>query len=1070
MTRVRALLHGLASLTALVALIGGVPWALLRWGRLPDLSSGSWWSQLTDSAMSDTAVFAVLTVAAWAAWAIFAVSVAVEAVAGLRGLHAPHITLAGPLQLLARNLVVPVLILLSLAQHQPALASTSSPAGPLPSRADATTLIVDFNATPPEPTASTDPTVPEAPPPNATMTAAPAATAIVVERNDNPWRLAEEHLGDGMRWRELFDLNRGTPQPDGRAWTDPQVILPGWHLRLPATSAPVDDAASEPRHNGQVVYVVESGDTLSGIARDHLGDPARYAEIFDANRDREQPDGRRLTDPNLIRPGWHLYLPPETGAPPSTEAPTPPETAEAPIPDPTPTPDESARPPVTAPIPTAPSTVVPAPASTPTTVPSPTMPSTTVPSPPQTTGPHSTDEHGSSSPVPLMAGISGAVVLATGLALRIRTLRRRRATRGARHSHVPTIPAVEAVVAAADVPLVRWAGQHLARMVGTLDRRRLTAAPIAVELSEEAGLEVLWDDSQQAPAPVGWSVTDGGWAWRLAYDPEAPVPADELPAAIPALVTVGVRDGRQLMIDLEAFGVLTVSGPDERAEALVRSLAVELATGNDVSDAYVSTVGIDSGLDGHVDRVTVSDLDTAAQHADGARRSIRDVLDHVGINDTFRARAGDTTPIEATIVIAHSSGRDLPACLTSVPPRCGVAVVLSTDTSPTTGARILLDDTGLARLEPLGIEFIAAGMPRDSARRIDETLTALSQLPVDEADVQRPAPPTTSPAGSSNGHRRDGQVPYQPTSSAGIEGSGGNGHRSGPDLTTDDRALVGAATGLQPIERQQSLDAISDDAGLFHLDADSASLATAVPQMMVRVLGVPSVAERPELGRRELILTVLLACRGGSLAATAAQDALWGGKPVEAKTVWNFVAATRRALGEFEDGSPVMPSADRTRQTLRLDPRVTTDLAVFAHRVSLARESSTREAMMLLQDALGMVDGPPFDGAGYDWAHRDQDVTDASRLIEQAVEVLIDLATDAGQVDTARDAITRGLRGLPGNEKLYRCRMRVEHHAGNHAGIVAAYSELTVYLADLDTDPSPTTTGLFNELTRRQQP
>lgn len=592
---------------------------------------------------------------------------------------------------------------------------------------------------------------------------------------------------------------------------------------------------------------------------------------------------------------------------------------------------------------------------------------------------------------------------------------------------------------------------------------------MAVELSEDAGLEVLWDDPQQAPAPAGWSVTDGGWAWRLAYDPEAPVPADELPAAIPALVTVGVRDGRQLMIDLEAFGVLTVSGPDDRVEALVRSLAVELATGTDVSDAYVSTVGIDCGLDGHVDRVTVSDLDTAAQHADGARRSIRDVLDHVGIDDTFRARAGDATPIEATIVITRSSGRDVPTCLTSVPPRCGVAVVLATDKPPTTGARILVDDTGFALLEPLGIAFIAVEMPLDSARRIGEALTALSQLPDGGLDIQRPAPPTTSPVGS-NGHQRNGQVPYRPNSSAGIEGSLGNGHRSQPDLPTDGRALVDKTADLSPAEGQESLDARSDDARLFHLDAEPVSVATAAPQMVVRVLGVPSVAERPELGRRELILTVLLACRGGTLAATAAQDALWGGKPVEAKTVWNFVAATRRALGEFDDGLPVMPSADRTRQTLRLDPRVTTDLALLAQRVALASESSTAEAMTLLRDALGMVDGPPFDGAGYDWAHRDQDVSHASRLIEQAVEALVDLAVEAARVDEARDAITRGLRGLPGNEELYRCRMRVEHHAGNHAGIVAAYSELTVYLADLDTDPSPTTTGLFNELTKRQQP
>jgi hypothetical protein len=55
-----------------------------------------------------------------------------------------------------------------------------------------------------------------------------------------------------------------------------------------------------------------------------------------------------------------------------------------------------------------------------------------------------------------------------------------------------------------------------------------------------------------------------------------------------------------------------------------------------------------------------------------------------------------------------------------------------------------------------------------------------------------------------------------------------------------------------------------------------------------------------------------------------------------------------------------MLSADRTRQTLRLDWRVTIDLALFAARPG--QRVMTSETMTLLHDALGMVDGPPFDG------------------------------------------------------------------------------------------------------------
>ena len=43
-----------------------------------------------------------------------------------------------------------------------------------------------------------------------------------------------------------------------------------------------------------------------------------------------------------------------------------------------------------------------------------------------------------------------------------------------------------AVVAAADVPLVRWAGQQIAALVRDLDPRKVTGAPLAVLRSLEA--------------------------------------------------------------------------------------------------------------------------------------------------------------------------------------------------------------------------------------------------------------------------------------------------------------------------------------------------------------------------------------------------------------------------------------------------------------------------------------------------------------------------------------------------------------------------------------------------------
>jgi len=52
----------------------------------------------------------------------------------------------------------------------------------------------------------------------------------------------------------------------------------------------------------QRVYVVKSGDSLSKIAKELLGDGNRWREIFEANKD-------QIKDPNLIYPGQELRIP-----------------------------------------------------------------------------------------------------------------------------------------------------------------------------------------------------------------------------------------------------------------------------------------------------------------------------------------------------------------------------------------------------------------------------------------------------------------------------------------------------------------------------------------------------------------------------------------------------------------------------------------------------------------------------------------------------------------------------------------------------------------------------------------
>ena len=64
--------------------------------------------------------------------------------------------------------------------------------------------------------------------------AAPEPVTVTVVRGDSLWKIAGRNLGDPLRWRDLWRLNRDKPQPDGRALTKPHLIHPGWVLELPA--------------------------------------------------------------------------------------------------------------------------------------------------------------------------------------------------------------------------------------------------------------------------------------------------------------------------------------------------------------------------------------------------------------------------------------------------------------------------------------------------------------------------------------------------------------------------------------------------------------------------------------------------------------------------------------------------------------------------------------------------------------------------------------------------------------------------------------------------------------------
>jgi len=78
--------------------------------------------------------------------------------------------------------------------------------------------------------------------------------------------------------------------------------IPSWRDDVVADIQVVGGGAGAAAGTAGRTYTVKAGDTLSAIAKTHLGDANKYMKIYEANRD-------QLSDPDKIKPGQVLKIP-----------------------------------------------------------------------------------------------------------------------------------------------------------------------------------------------------------------------------------------------------------------------------------------------------------------------------------------------------------------------------------------------------------------------------------------------------------------------------------------------------------------------------------------------------------------------------------------------------------------------------------------------------------------------------------------------------------------------------------------------------------------------------------------
>ena len=283
MTRSVTVLRGVCALALLVGIVVGLPVALLAVGGSPIPSSipdlGQVWSTLT-SRDDGTLFLGLLRVAAWAGWALFTVSVLADLVSRARNARVPRL---GPQQAFASQLVAAVaaLSVLAPAAATAAAAGPPPPAAPVTSSTSSTSTVVaaDAWAGASARLAAGERSADSAADSPVESAVEAAWREVVVVRGDTLWELAERELGDPWRWPELFAASTRIVQPDGRRMADPDLILPGWTVRVPSVvaaeparaSGAADERTAEAAAPAQtpdtpVLTPLDTGGALTGAA------------------------------------------------------------------------------------------------------------------------------------------------------------------------------------------------------------------------------------------------------------------------------------------------------------------------------------------------------------------------------------------------------------------------------------------------------------------------------------------------------------------------------------------------------------------------------------------------------------------------------------------------------------------------------------------------------------------------------------------------------------------------------------------------------------------------------------
>jgi DNA-binding SARP family transcriptional activator/nucleoid-associated protein YgaU len=932
--RLRRLARTAAGLAVIAAVLAGPPYALVRLTGWPVPRHLPGWAQLQaflTSPLSDGAIINGMALAVWVLWALAAAAVLIEAAAALAGHPAPRLPVIAPFQAVAAA-VIGATVLTTLQVPQTAPRSSQS-------------LHAALTAS----TAVAAPLIPGQPPSAATARSAQAAgsrdTPAVRPRTyrvvpgDDLWEIAARFLGNGERWHELFRLNAGKPQPDGRALTDPNLIYPGWILLL---APPGGHNGSRPPHH------------------DRRPPPARTASPS--------------TSPSRPRSG-------------STPSPSPASTHPQPRP-------------VAVHLPSG-----------------------------------------------ALIGISVAIMVAAALTLAsIQRRRRYRPRPGPPGTLQPADPPLPAVITA-----LRRAARPAPPDTADDDGPDTGAPP---------GIDPYLDpyaDTSPGPGQHGESAPAGS----PAPQPEPPGPEGPPPpagtGAPPArehgTIPLGVRGTSEAALDIAALGGLGLTGPG--APAAARAILAALLARTQAAAAGLPPAVIIPAADAarllpgqdaaQIPGVLVpATLHAALDEMEAAVLSQARAAGGFDAGDEQPAAAGAAGPGAALIATSDPGTAQRLRGILETGRSLGTAAIVLGTWPPGVTCQVAADGIVTAATPPgEGLEGIRLfHLGADEAAAITAVLREARGAPPAEPSLARPVRPPARPAAKAS-HPARPAVPYLPAPVLPAPPEPARAADAPPGQPPP--AVVAPAP---PARTARTADSTAADP-----DADR-------PVQLAMLGPLRITAREKEIGgglRKARELMAFLAVNPDGASAEAISEALWpGGDASHATGQRNLALRKARDMLRGATGQATPRWILHASGRYRLDPTlISTDLWQFTAALDQAHHAVTDDdRLTACREAAGLYHGELAEGEGYDWAEPYAET--ARRRALDAWTTIADILapSDPGQ---ALAALESALGHDPYNEYLYQKIMRLQAAAGHPEAVRRTLSLLETRLADLGITPGTQT-------------